>query len=67
MMSNWSMSKVYEQLNQEDRQEFLKILDNLIDENHFNSFHYNLIRFYEKNTIQFNKQRILNRINNLKI
>src|SRR5690606_32562168 len=67
MMNNWSMSKVYEQLNSEDRIEFLRILDNLINENHFNSFHYNLIKFYEKNSIPFDKQRILNRIEILKI
>lgn len=67
MMNNWSMTKVYIQLNNEDKKEFLKILDDLIDENHFNSFHYNLIMFYEKNLITFDKDRILNRIRLLKV
>ncbi len=67
MMNNWSMTKVYIQLNNEDKKEFLKILDDLIDENHFSSFHYNLIMFYEKNLITFDKDRILNRIRLLKV
>lgn len=67
MMNNWSMSRVYKQLDCEDKKEFLKILDILIDENHFNYFHYNLIVFYEKNEIKFDKSRIEKRINKLKI
>lgn len=67
MMNNWSMTKVYNQLNEEDKKEFLKILDTLIEEYHFNYFHYNLIVFYEKNKIDFDKERILKRIEELKI
>jgi len=63
----WHWNKMYRLFPEETKHELLKNLDELVDEVHFNSFHYNLIKFYDKNSIAYNKDRLNNRINSLKI
>lgn len=67
LMTHWMMSKIYNQLNDTDKIEFLNLLDELIDEYHFNSYHYNLMCFYRKNKITFDEKRILEIIDKLRI
>lgn len=63
----WALSNFYNQLNESDKENLLLLLDELIDENHFNSFHYNLMLFYRKNNIRFDEKRIKDRIESLKV
>lgn len=66
-MTNWAMSKIYRQLDDNEKQRFLNILNDLIESCNFNSFHYNLRVFYRKNKIEFDNDRIEQRISELKI
>jgi hypothetical protein len=66
-LPSWALSNFYNQLDIIDREILLQLLDQLIDENHFNSFHYNLMLFYKKNQIEFDEQRIKNRIEAIRV
>ncbi|MDQ6757288.1 MAG: hypothetical protein M3004_10170, partial [Bacteroidota bacterium] len=63
----WSFNKIYSKLLPKAQVEFLSSLDKLIPKVHFNSFLYNLRHFYEKNKISYDKTRLENRINELRI
>jgi len=63
----WAFNKIYTRLDGSYKKEFLSILNELIDEVHFNSFHYNLVKFYQKNELSFDKKKISERINKLRI
>ena len=67
ILSNWAMNKVYNQLSTEDKDEFLRITWELVDECNFNFYHYNLMKFYDKNRITYDKMYVQRRIQNLKI
>ncbi|WP_061249210.1 RNA-directed DNA polymerase [Leptospira alstonii] len=55
---SWMLTKIYNNLNNEDRERMLEILDELVSKIHFNSYQYNLIKFYQKNGVEFNERRI---------
>ncbi len=63
----WGLKKIYGKLDQKGREAFLNILEKSIDEVHFNSFHYNLMKFYKKTKLKFDEEKIVKKINELKI
>lgn len=66
-LQSWGLTKFYNHLSPIDKNILLKIIDEQIDEYHFNSFHYNVLMFYKKNNIPFNEGKIRKRIDELKI
>ncbi|WP_158666940.1 reverse transcriptase domain-containing protein [Leptospira venezuelensis] len=54
----WMLSKIYKNVGANDRRNLLEILDSLIPKIHFNSYHYNLIVFYQKNNLNFNEKKV---------
>jgi hypothetical protein len=63
----WALNKIYGKLRPKAKTEFLLTLNKLISKINFNSFHYNLRYFYEKNKIIYDKEKIDRRINRLRI
>jgi len=63
----WYFTQIYGKLKESEKEELLKILDSLIDQLHFNSYHYNLMKFYQKKKIPFDKERLMKAINKLKL
>jgi hypothetical protein len=63
----WRFNKIYNQLDGADKKDFLNILNELVDEVQFNSFHYNLRKFYQKNKLPYDKKRIYDKIKKLRI
>ncbi len=63
----WTFNKIYNLLDESGKNEFLRTLEELINEAHFNSFHYNLIKFYKKNRLAFDEKRIHQKIKELRI
>ena len=63
----WRFNKIYNQLDGADKRDFLNILNELVDEVQFNSFHYNLRKFYQKNKLPYDKKRIYDKIKKLRI
>jgi hypothetical protein len=63
----WALNKIYQKLKPLKKIEFLQILDCLIQVVNFNSFHYNLRYFYDKNKIKYDTKKIEKRIDKLRI
>lgn len=57
-MEHWTMKKTLDNLSIEERKYFLNRLDVLINKVNFNSFHYHLRMFYEKNKIHYDAERL---------
>ncbi|NEM96636.1 RNA-directed DNA polymerase [Pontibacter burrus] len=66
-LPSWALSKLYKQLHEQDRLSMLGLIDELVEDYHFNSFHYNVIQFYKKNKISFNRERIDNKLKKIKV
>jgi len=58
----WWMNKIYNILDDDSKRDFLKILNELIEEVIFNSYHYNLMKFYKKNHIIYDEKHLSERI-----
>jgi hypothetical protein len=61
----WWYKKIYEKLDSVSEQsEFLAVLDRMVDEIHFNSFHYNLKAFYKMKKLRYDQERVEKAIRN---
>jgi hypothetical protein len=60
----WHFKKIRSIINND--QEFFQILDSQINSLMFNSFHYQLLKFYKKNRTDFDFRILIERINQLK-
>ncbi len=58
----WAMERVYDCLEVPDRDSFVQTLSDLTDTVHFNSFHYNFLRFLERKRIPHDKDALLKEI-----
>ncbi len=63
----WTLNKLYNRIEESKKEEFLIILKDLANSVIYNSFHYNLVKFYEMNNISYDKEILTNRINELRI
>jgi hypothetical protein len=55
----WWYKKIFEKMKTiGDKREFLFLLDNMVDEIHFNSYHYNLKMFYKKIKRKYDEDKI---------
>ena len=64
-VSFWAYQKLFNQL--PELSELFKVLDPLIHQVRYNSFHYNLMKFYKKHRLDFDIEILEARINELKI
>ncbi len=60
------LCNIYRNIDENKKEEFLIILDDLIDSIIYNSFHYNLIKFYNINKIDYDREKLHARIKILK-
>lgn len=59
---SWMLNKIYNNLIEEDKANFIETLKKLVEKIHFNSFHYNLILFFNKASIPFDEKLIRRKI-----
>jgi hypothetical protein len=62
---HWLLERIAK--NSPYREELYHLLDSLIYTNEFNGYHYNLLKFYKKNRQDYPEDKILQRIEELKI
>jgi len=67
MADAWRLDRVYTNLDDNGKKEFLIILDELVDSILYNSYHYNLVNFYKLNNIKFDETRIKRKVEELRI
>lgn len=60
--NEYYMKKIYENLNIEERKEFIEMIYKISEETTYNSFHYNAINFIKKCKIQVEVEDIISRI-----
>ena len=65
-LSYWAFQKLYNQLSG-SLDDLYKVLDPLIPTVKYNSFHYNLLKFYKKHRPGFDTKGLENRIDDLKV
>ena len=63
----WIFQRIYKILSEKEKDDFFTVLDELINDVNFNSFHYNLMKFYKKVRRDFDLNILKQRINVLKI
>jgi hypothetical protein len=63
----WNLHRIYSNLSSTEKKDFLKKLDELIDSIIYNSYHYNLVKFYVLEGRTFDRERIMDRLKSLKI
>lgn len=61
------LNKTYEILNEDERKIYLKTLDEIFFESYYNANLYEILNFYHKNKIDYDRTKYFNRINELKI
>ena len=64
-LNEWHFKRIREKVNND--KEFFEELDNLIMQIPYNSFHYNLLGFYQNVRKDFDFQVLTNRISQLKL
>jgi len=63
----WSLKRLYEGFPEQQREELFNVLDELIEEVRFNTFHYAVLNFYRKVRPGYNESVLWEKIKSLKI
>ena len=64
--SEYYMNKIYNNLDENEKKEFIELLFKISSETTYNCFHYNAINFMKKNNIKTDLDKIYNRIIEIK-
>ena len=64
--NEYYMRKIYDNLNVEEKSEFVDMLFKISEETTYNTFHYNAVNFLNKYKIAANKEIIISRIDEIK-
>jgi hypothetical protein len=64
--TEYYMSKIYRNLNMDEKDEFIQLIYKISEETTYNAFHYNAINFFIKNKIDGDIEKIYSRIDEIK-